>query len=946
MRDISADTPLADSIVYANRMANEVQMYFTDPDRTRFTMSNSVSKFEFDLCYGDSRGITYFGDYYGKPYFENSMDMYAVDSTGTEWNDRKSGSFGRQNTYRLGYYYSEAHILDLRLAVNSGEIPVTASRKIGNMTEGWHTHMADVAYGENGITYTVTDQADPYISHVLGETVPEVEVNAIRVKIIAENTATCNLYYYDTETKKFSGEQNSYFALKGTGEEEICYVPLDSLKGDLAAIRFDLNGKHNDKFIITSIEAVRMGSSLDVRTDRIYHIYSDKLHQEFRFVAAAAVDNVKEYGVTWKVKTDTVDRLQIRDAAGTHDGIAGFDPSTVEYVAFHIKDNGVVGIIIPSADSGSDRVTVTETDGFYVVRQIADSPKALKKGASYYIGNRLYNDKNDSFDAIDREARLERNPLTEIEVGDTSAKTKFDGYDHRKGSYYFSKRGTDFTTAYAKRNNNRYYYSDVTVKGDGEDRSIYLDFRANSGSLESATLLDENKMLMPIPVEVCKNFVGEYEERFYDPKDTAYGDSIFPLRIGSGKTLKFTELHLYQNWGVFPLKQISSIQFFIGYYHMSTGVTESNCIAPYFVYGKDGWTLPDFRGASGELWSGQPQFTSVGIHKWLSFTGSDGKEYMSEYTGTKINSYGPAYADIDYSYISDDGSYKYTLRHVEFPQNDENRTYYTISVEFLKDFTVNDFKNDFTILQFNSRDNNFQKFVYLDENGAEQTVTLKTTGEDSKTYLLNKDSFYYCIYDPSGKKGVDVMNYGLILRSADIRAGGKPLDGRFAVRYDFKGRLDNLALTLDEGKVEFKKGDTIVINAILLPFGDKIEKGAYHARLVYEDSVLKPVNVAATVGTVIPDTYVPRVQAENNVAEFTVSGSRNRNTVVVSGFDKLAKPSVSVKNGDSWEDYKFSVEDYDGYQVQMSPDGTYSYSFVYEIGDPSDSITFKVSVGG
>ena len=131
-----------------------------------------------------------------------------------------------------------------------------------------------------------------------------------------------------------------------------------------------------------------------------------------------------------------------------------------------------------------------------------------------------------------------------------------------------------------------------------------------------------------------------------------------------------------------------------------------------------------------------------------------------------------------------------------------------------------------------------------------------------------------------------------------------------------------------------------------LPFGDKIEKGAYHARLVYEDSVLKPVNVAATVGTVIPDTYVPRVQAENNVAEFTVSGSRNRNTVVVSGFDKLAKPSVSVKNGDSWEDYKFSVEDYDGYQVQMSPDGTYSYSFVYEIGDPSDSITFKVSVGG
>ncbi len=59
-------------------------------------------------------------------------------------------------------------------------------------------------------------------------------------------------------------------------------------------------------------------------------------------------------------------------------------------------------------------------------------------------------------------------------------------------------------------------------------------------------------------------------------------------------------------------KQISSVQFFVPYYHLSTGVTETNCIAPYYVDGKNLWTLPDFRAMSAPLWAGQPQHTSGG----------------------------------------------------------------------------------------------------------------------------------------------------------------------------------------------------------------------------------------------------------------------------------------------------------------------------------------------
>jgi hypothetical protein len=488
------------------------------------------------------------------------------------------------------------------------------------------------------------------------------------------------------------------------------------------------------------------------------------------------------------------------------------------------------------------------------------------------------------------------------------------------------------------------------VNGDSSDRKIYMCFQGSDGSLECAALLDENKVLVPVPMEVCKNFHGENEEPFYEPDDPMYGDSIFPLVVKSGKSVKFTELHLYQNWGVFPLKQISSIQFFIGYYHLSTGVTESNCIAPYYVYGKDGWTLPDFRGCSGVMWTSQPQFTSVGIHKWLSYTDENGKKQQSEYTGTDIHSSGQTYADIDYSYVSDCGSYKYTLRHVEFPQNDENRTYYTISVEFLKDLTIDDARDKFTLLHFNSRDNNFSEFLYLGADGNPVTESLPLTEKTSKTFKLNKNSFYYAIYGAKysnlkDKKGTDVMNYALIMRDSDVTVGGKKWDGSYCVRYYFDGGLDNLYLTFDEGKMEFKKGDKMVLNVILLPYGGDAKDAMKHAPVVYEDSVLHPVKITASKGTVIEDTYVPKVLADGNSAEFTVTGSRNRNTVVVYGFDVLAKPKIEVNENGEWKEYVTSVADYDGYSVAMSPDGTYAYSFVYEIGSPSDERTFKISAG-
>ncbi len=948
MRDLSNDTPMADTVVYANRMANEVQAFNSTPERSRFTAQNSVTKFEFEMEEPDNKGITYFGDYYGDPYFTGSMDTYIIDAEGQEWSDRYSGTDGRQNTYRIGYYYTEVHLMDLKLGLNTGDdMSFSGIKDIFNSKSGWREHMCRVNYVDEGVKITVNDASDPYaVSDLKENRVPKDSVNAIRISVISKINCTANIYYYDSETKGFNSDQRTTISLKGDGAEHTYIAPLDLIKGDLSGIRFDPDGQVGDSFIITGIEAVKIASSVNAKIDRTYHVYSDKLHQSFRIVAVSDLIGAREYGIVWKVEKDIVDALQIRDGSGIHSDLS-FDSSSVEYVAFHIIDNGVVGIIIPAEDSGTDKVTVEDKDGYYIVRQFTDAPKDLEANKDHTMGNRLHNDKTSTFDAIDKEADLERHPLTDIQIIDSNARAKFTGYDYIKGCYIVTKNGSDFNGAYQKNNRNKYFTSKVTVSGDASQRNIYMRFAAKSGSLECAALLDENDMLLPVPMEVCKNFSGEYEEPFYDPKDTQYGDSIFPLVVKSGESVTFTEIHLYQNWGIYALKQISSIQFFIGYYHLSTGVTESNCIAPYFVYGKDGWTLPDFRGCSGVMWSGQPQFTSVGINKWLSYMNNEGIKIQSEYTGTDIRSSGQTYADMDYSYISDCGSYKFTLRHVEFPQNDENRTYYTISVEFLKDLTIGNVRDDFNIIFFDSRDSNFTDFMYLSSDGSVVNEKLPTSGSSDNKYELQKGSFYYAIYGPkttsgADKTGTDVMNYALIMRSSDVTVGGKKWDGTYLVRYSFDGKLDHLALTFNEGKMAFKKGDRMEFNVILLPFGGKTDDVMNHVPVVYEDSVLYPVRLTAVTGSIIEDEYIPKILAENNTAEFILTGSRNLNTVVVYGIDVLKKPKIYKLEGESCVEYDTSVKGYDGYQVSLCEDGTYAYSFVYEIGSPQDEVRFKV----
>ncbi len=682
------------------------------------------------------------------------------------------------------------------------------------------------------------------------------------------------------------------------------------------------------------------------KVDKAYHVYGDRLYAQYSLLASEATTDLEAFGSEIKIDANTVKAAEVKDKNGVHSELINIDFASVEYVAFDIDGVGVVGFIVPA--DGSTKETVVEQFGdTYYVRQYAGytAGTGINKNDetggydlnSVTFGFRIYTDDTHSFDGVAKKNYEEKNPLT-VTVDAGNSKAQYLGYDTLTGAYTLRMDGTDFNMAYA--NPQLQYRAPITVTGDDTDREIYIRSRGNNGCLEAGAILDDTNKLVPLNVQVCKNFHGDGGEPFYSVKDYQYGDSYIPLSVKANEEISFTLLNLYQNWGHNPLKQLSSIEFHVSYYHLSTGTTESNCIAPYFVYGRDGFVLPDFRNRSGNMWPEQPQFNSVGILKFMLYDkkilGIKSKEIVSEYKGGTIDSSGLLYSDITNEYESDCGSYTYSLRHVEFPQTDENRTYYTLDVKFNREITFSNFKSDFDLFYFNGRFSNFNTLGYLDEQN--NMTSAEANVRTDTYYTLGNDIPYWGFYDVTDDTAYQIdnrfaCNFAMIIKNSEIVIGGEKQHIPFAVRLNARDDMTSGSLTLDTKETTFMPGDSIRIDMILLPWGVGNEEHDNNVRYVREDSAVNPIKVKAFTGEVVEDTFIPTICAESGKAEFELSGGRNNIAIKVMGFTELEPPKVYIVKGDTKELVNTATElGYDGCYVQYEDDGTYTFTYNYAPG--------------
>ncbi len=692
----------------------------------------------------------------------------------------------------------------------------------------------------------------------------------------------------------------------------------------------------------TYVRDMSFDDAVPLHLEKAYHTYSDRTQQQYRIIAEDKTNYLTEFGYEVKVKRSRVAGIELRDGDevinALENGTYTFD--NLGYIGLNIAKAGVVGLI--TVGQGT-KVSVTVNAKNYVIRQYLplDGISALDEET---FANRLYTDETHSFGGIRKAYAEETELFTEKNVSvEAKDGARFVGYNRLTGAYEFSIDGQGFNESYYKQPQKKYFES-VKVSGAKDDRIIYLSIKTVF-PLEGAAVADKDEKLLPIPLQVGKNFGHEKEEPIYNPSDAKYGETIMPLAVKANEEYEFTVVNAYQKWGNFDLKQLSSIEYFISYYHLSTGVTETNCIAPYFSAGAKGgfgvaWVLPDFRGCSGNFWAddntqtGDPQYNSVGT--LCSPTGNYGLS-MGNYKGSDIAYSGLTYADLTYSYLSSDGSYAYSMRHVEMPQKDESRTYYTIEFTFLEDTYIDN--EAFSIIGFDGRKGTYQHSAYLDENGNHIELTNPTRKGDAAIYKLNKNGSYFTYYGLPSALRDETGNFGCIIKNYSIIADGQKSDVGLAFLNDFRsnptfGELNYGSLTLDRS-VSFKKGDKISVDVVLLPYGLVGQDNCDNVIKVYNDSVKNAITINASVGTVVADTWIPTVAAQNGVAEFTISGGTYGDgaevnyAVKAQGFDLLTRPKIYEKVNGEWIPYDYATElGYDGYGV-LCENEKLTYTFVF-----------------
>lgn len=1003
--------PFNDDIVEnANGLAEQVNSYFDSANREYFIMENNNMTMKYSLKASSKQLVSSLCNSQGKPYVLNTMDAYYKKKDGTISFASNSTVNTQSNIYRFGYYYFENRLEGQ--VFMSDDFNVTSSTPI-DLNDIEYSDQVKTTYKNDVLTIRIEDTADPRVSYKASS----LDCNALKITVKAGLSdgakESITFFLQLTADGGYAQETQITLQLINDGEYHTYYVPLTSVSGfvgEMHRVRIDPNGNRGDRYEISDFEYAKL-STAELSLARSVLVYSDKMHQILQFTATNEVKDIAELGMLTHISADTVEKLVVKDKNGIHYKLSGVHWASAEYIGFDIKDVGIFGYILPD-DKLSGKMEVTLENGVYTIRQYATprgytiypSEKGTNNGNDYYMGQRIYTDETHDFSAFLLEAHCERNPLTDKNIivdKEHSESGSFIGYDALRGIYKLGVKSVVFSGPF-ERFPNRHFPVNFTVTGDDYNRRFYImTYSTTYGCLECAVILDENNMLMPIPVEVGKNFDGDGEANLYNIDDPRYSEAIIPLAIRAGASQELTIVNLYQNWGKYPLKQISWIQYYCPFYHFSTGVTETNCIRQMFDTkgGRELMYLPDHRAWSAPFWhelevgNHQPQHTNGGHHYFLQYTDADGKYNSIEFVNDKITSYGPTYAEIVMDYITDDRKMEVTHTHMEMPQDDENRTYYTIEYKVLEDISIKDFKQNFSIYSVREKGTGsyYRNIGYLDKDNKHSVADSIAQTKDvedgtQQVFELGNIAPYFTFFnvpDYVSSDGVyGYVNVSFLIGETEITINGETYEPKFLLYNEKVDGYVYLRLTLDLEDVVLKAGDTFKLNAIILPWGSHLLNNKYDAegnllkdgtyydtvideatgekyltknvRDVRENSIINPfVGKAVKDCTVLDTAFMPQFRTQNGKsAEFTIEGGENNVATRVYGFNMLTVPKIEELVDGKWVDYEVCsvntpdqmgyAHSYDGYMVYYDEDGTYSYSFVTTITDGAPR-TFRVT---
>jgi len=504
-------------------------------------------------------------------------------------------------------------------------------------------------------------------------------------------------------------------------------------------------------------------------------------------------------------------------------------------------------------------------------------------------------------------------------------------YNHRKGHYVV---GTHTSGSFQKEiyeTPNRYETAIFSLTNDSVRRKIYICHESawGPGIVEGGVVLDQQGQVLPITVQVSKNFAGEKEEKFYNPQDTPFSETFFPLYLEPGETLTLSSLHLYQNWGRHMTKHWSSLGAWMDYFHSSTGVTETTCYVPFKFAGLAGVSIADFRAMSQEcFWSGQPQHDNLAGHSFLSFY--DGKTWQHlVYEGTIYRSTGPNWFDIQLNYLSADGSIRVQVDTWETPQADELRSFFRARYEVLKPLSIHDARANFRFLEITSAIQHL-RFTRFAANGVSK---LKLDPAQApfpvKGHSLPAQNAYLALFGDlekrRGSNAVIIREFSgpdNMTPAASVQWG--PYRGR--LRHD-RAPNTRLLLVPDTDSLTLSPGDVFKIDGYWLPYGP-LESADTASRELPQFGQGLPTVTEVTQGQLV--SALPTVvKAKDDQAEFTLKGGKDLIPVIVRGLTTWEYPRLWKKEAEQWRLLSHARNTaHDGYQVFCEEGGSFGAVFL------------------
>ena len=529
---VAEDTPTltgtyAQSIAYANSVANDVQGYYTTGDRSAFLMTNQTMSITHNIVEEGNRQISSMVNEYGVPYLRNTMSAY-VETANGRFYSKNSLNTADMNIFRYGAYYYETHMHGENfmpsVVLDESVPPVDMLDGIKRATGNNTTAKRDSETGSWLVSVKLKREA--YINLPREYNVDADTYDTLLITMKTESTARVQLWvaagphdginvYQRIILTVVPGEMRTY---------AVCLKNLPDYEGTLKALRLDfMSGTDDETVEVKEVKAVKTTAAdvPAVTLDRVLYTYPDKLHSSARLIPTKDITDMTAYGMETAIEKSRVKSLLVMDGNGEHTSLDGVDWSTAVAVAFDVDRAGVFGYIL-TLDEGVGTMTVTEKDGYYVIDQKATAKDSYAAYEEINLSQRIYNDSTHSFDGFRKAVYEERNPLT-VTFSTGIFIDKSLGYDALRGAYRVELDGTGFSQAYFQQPD-RHYRVDVKVEGDTTDRNIYMYSYTHWGCLESAALLDKQERVLPYLLQVCKNFCGEYEEPVIDADDATYGE--------------------------------------------------------------------------------------------------------------------------------------------------------------------------------------------------------------------------------------------------------------------------------------------------------------------------------------------------------------------------------------------------------------------------------------